>query len=173
MLRQHGVAVVCDVRSMPYSRYKPEFNKDVLDKLLASYGIGYFFFGNMLGARPAEPELYEGGRVRFDLVAQSRVFQKGLVGLKQTAKDCSAALMCAEKDPLTCHRTILVCRQLRHEFDIRHILEDGSLEAHKDAERRLVKLLNIPTDDLFRTEQELIRDAYDLQGKKIAYTRKE
>ena len=173
MLRQHGITVVCDVRSMPYSRYKPEFNKDALNKLLSSYGIGYFFFGNMLGARPADPELYEGGKVRFDRVALSSVFGHGLAGLREIASEKTAALMCAEKDPLTCHRTILVCRQLRHEFDIRHILEDGSLEANGDSERRLVKLLKIPTDDLFRTEEDLIHEAYELQGKKIAYKRKE
>jgi uncharacterized protein (DUF488 family) len=173
VLRHHGIGAVCDVRSMPYSRYKPEFNKAALEQNLQRQSIGYLFVGTMLGGRPAEPDLYEGGRVRFDLVAQSRVFQKGLAWLKQTAKAQTAALMCAEKDPLTCHRTILVCRHLRHEFDIFHILEDGTVEDHKDAERRLVKLVGIPTDDLFRTEEELISDAYDLQGRKIAYVRKE
>jgi len=173
MLRHHGIGAACDVRSMPYSRYKPEFNKAVIEQSLAREGIEYFFFGNMVGGRPADPELFEDGRVRFDLVAQSSVFQQGLAGLRQVARDHTAVLMCAEKDPLTCHRTILVCRQLRAEFNIFHILEDGTLEDHKDAERRLVKLVGIPTDDLFRTEEELISDAYDLQGKKIAYVRKE
>ena len=173
VLRHHGLSAVCDVRSMPYSRYIPEFNKAVLEQLFPRHGIGYFFCGNMIGARPADPELYEDGRVRFDLIAQSSLFKKGLADLREIAKDHPAVLMCAEKDPLTCHRTILVCRQLRHDFDIFHILEDASLEDHRDAERRLVKLVGIPTDDLFRTEQELINDAYDLQGRKIAYVRKE
>lgn len=173
VLRHHGVGAVCDIRSVPYSRYKPEFNKAVLEQRLARHTMGYFFLGTMLGGRASDPELYEAGRVRFDLVAQSSTFQRGLSVLKQIAHDYSAVLMCAEKDPLTCHRTILVCRQIRHEFDIFHILEDGTLESHQDAERRLVKLVGIPTDDLFRTEEELIDDAYDLQAGKIAYLRKE
>jgi hypothetical protein len=80
------------------------------------------------------------------------------------------ALMCAEKDPLTCHRTILVCRRLRSETDaIHHILEDGEIETQREAEFRLMRTLRIVYPDLFHTEEELIEQAYDLQGEKIAY----
>lgn len=165
----YAVTAVVDVRSMPYSRYRPEFNKAVLEQGLSSKGIGYFFLGNLLGGRPADEEMYKDGRVLFGTVAQSSMFQQGLERLREIAKEHTACLMCAEKDPITCHRTILVCRQIRHEFDIFHILEDRSLEEHHDMERRLVKTLKIPTDDLFRTEEELIHDAYEMQAGKIGY----
>jgi hypothetical protein len=78
--------------------------------------------------------------------------------------------MCAEKDPITCHRTILICRNLLHpEIKIEHILSDGSLEAHKDSEKRLLKLFKLNEPDLFRNEQQRIDDAYSMQGEKIAY----
>jgi uncharacterized protein (DUF488 family) len=173
LFRQYSITAVCDVRSMPYSRYKPEFNKAHLEKSLASWDIKYFFLGKSLGGRPDDPELYENGRVNFRRLEQSSMFLHGLDSLKGIVQEYTTVLLCAEKDPITCHRTILVCRQLRNYFDIVHILEDGTEEANRDTERRLVKYLNIPTDDLFRTEEELIRDAYDQQGKKIAFMRKE
>ena len=78
--------------------------------------------------------------------------------------------MCAEKDPLTCHRMILICRQLRgNDIQIRHILEDGSLEDNNETEQRLMKLLKIDPADLFSSEEEQILRAYDLQADKIAY----
>lgn len=80
------------------------------------------------------------------------------------------ALMCAEKDPLTCHRMLLVCRNLRgNDIFIRHILEDGSLEDNCDTEQRLMKLLKIDPADLFFSEEEQIQRAYDLQADKVAY----
>jgi len=171
LLEKYAVTAVVDVRSMPYSRFRPEFNKAVLEQSLSVEGIDYFFLGNILGGRPQDDEMYKDGRVLFSRVAKSGIFQQGLERLREIIKEHTACLMCAEKDPITCHRTILVCRQLRDEFALFHILEDGALEDHHDAERRLVKTLKIPTDDLFRTEEELIHDAYEMQGKKIGYKR--
>lgn len=79
------------------------------------------------------------------------------------------ALMCAEKDPLECHRTILVCRELRNEFEIRHILDDGQLENHSDAESRLLAEERVPTEDFFISREELIARAYDRRGARIAF----
>jgi uncharacterized protein (DUF488 family) len=79
--------------------------------------------------------------------------------------------MCAEKDPLTCHRTILICRHIRSEaLRIAHILEDGGIEGHGEAEKRLMKTLKIPALQLFETPENLIQHAYTIQGDKIAYT---
>jgi hypothetical protein len=80
------------------------------------------------------------------------------------------ALMCAEKDPLTCHRMILICRNLRgDDIVIQHILEDGAIEDNRDTEKRLMKLLKIDPADLFSTEADQIQRAYDRQGEKVAY----
>jgi hypothetical protein len=78
--------------------------------------------------------------------------------------------MCAEKDPLTCHRTILICRHLRSEpVEIKHILDDGSLERNEQAEARLLDLVGLPSAHLFHSRSELIEQAYDLQGDRIAF----
>jgi hypothetical protein len=80
------------------------------------------------------------------------------------------ALMCAEKDPIMCHRTILVCRHLRSEdIAIKHILEDGRIEDNPESEKRLMQRLKIPPLQLFESTEELIQRAYDIQGRKIAY----
>jgi len=81
--------------------------------------------------------------------------------------------MCAEKDPIMCHRTILVCRHLRADnIRIRHILEDGSVEENPDSMARLRRVLKLQEADLFTTPEEMNERAYDIQGEKIAYVRK-
>ncbi len=78
-------------------------------------------------------------------------------------------VLCAEKDPLTCHRTILVCRHLRSDLAIRHILEDGTIETNEQGEERLLALLNMPSATLFQSKDDLIEEAYDRQGERIAF----
>jgi hypothetical protein len=78
--------------------------------------------------------------------------------------------MCAEKDPVMCHRAILVCRNLRDSAtEILHILEDGRLERNSDMERRMMQSLRVREQDLFMTHEELVEHAYDLQSERIAY----
>jgi hypothetical protein len=77
--------------------------------------------------------------------------------------------MCAEKDPLECHRTILVCRHLRDKLNIKHVLADGTMESHTDAEKRLMKEEKIAAVDLFKSGSELLDSAYDQRGQKIAF----
>jgi uncharacterized protein (DUF488 family) len=171
LLRQHGIAVVADVRSSPYSAYNPQFNRETLQAQLQAAGIGYVFLGAELGARRTEPECYDDeGRVRYAHVAQTPGFCAGLQRLADLRSAQRVALMCAEKDPLTCHRTILICRALRDQTpDIRHIRGDGSLETHGAAESRLLALCKLPERDLFHSRDELVADAYDRQAARIAY----
>jgi len=172
-LIDHGVAVVCDVRSSPYSRHNPQFNREPLQDGLKAAGIGYVYLGNLLGARSDNPAHCKNGKVRFDRVARSEGFREGLRRLRKGVGGHRICLLCAEKDPIACHRTILVCRHMRsRDLAIRHILEDGSLENHRDAERRLMRELKIPEDDLFASREELIENAYARQGERIAYAEK-
>jgi len=172
LLKHHGVTCIADVRSVPYSRYCPQFNKDVFALDLRAANIAYMFLGKELGAHPEDSSCYEGGRVSFQLIVNRKEFKRGLQQLLTESSKYCIALMCAEKDPLQCHRTILVCRHLkRHNLCIKHILEDGGIEDHPDAERRLVRMLEIePT--LFeptKTEADIVKQAYDQQAQKISY----
>ena len=171
LLLQHGIEAVCDVRSHPYSQYCPQFNREPLEVSLRQAGIRYAFFGKEFGARTDDVSCYRDGRVDYTRLAGTESFQSGVRRLKRAMETLTVALMCAEKDPLICHRTILVSRRLRPETDdIRHILETGEIETQQEAEYRLLQTLKIVYPDLFHTEQELIEQAYDLQGEKIAYT---
>lgn len=170
LLQAHRVTAVCDVRSAPYSRYSPHFNRDALKHALTAAGIAYVFMGKELGARSDDPRCYIGGQANYQLIAATPTFQEGLRRVRQGLERYAVALMCAEKDPLTCHRTILVARALRApDVTINHIHADGLLERHADAERRLLQLVKLPDENLFASQAELIEQAYDLQAQKIAY----
>ncbi len=174
LLSMHTISAVADVRSAPYSSYNPQFNREPLQNALREAEIEYVFLGKELGARSLDSNCYVEGQVQFDLVAESELFRKGLERLRAGMDSFCIALLCAEKDPITCHRMILVCRNLRPSgMSIQHILEDGSLEDNRDTERRLMHELNIKENDLFDSEEELIQRAYDIRGKKIAYTETE
>jgi len=170
LLNTHDIEVVGDVRSSPYSRHNPQYNREPFQTFLEAQRIQYVFLGKELGARSEDPTCYVGGQVQFERIAHTALFQEGLDRVKRGMEDYRIALLCAEKDPLFCHRTILVCRNLRAGgLDIQHILEDGSLEDHRDAERRLLQLHGIKERNLFQTFDELVEEAYARQEKKIAY----
>lgn len=174
LIKMHGVTALCDVRSNPYSRYTPQFNRESLKEEVAKHRISYIYLGTELGPRSSDSTCYENGKVQYKRLAAKEIFQQGLGRLRKGVATYRIALMCAEKDPITCHRMLLICRNLRGEdIVIRHILEDGSLEDNRDTEKRLMKLLKIDPADLFSTEADQIQRAYDLQGEKVAYTLEE
>ncbi len=171
LLRLHGIGAVGDVRSSPFSRYNPQFNREPLRHALREAAIEYVFLGGELGARPRERSCYVDGTVQFDRVARLPSFRRGLQRLDAGMEAYRVALLCAEKDPIGCHRMILVCRALRAGgVTIGHILEDGMLERNEDAELRLMRALGVAENDLFSSADEQVERAYDLQASRIAYT---
>jgi uncharacterized protein (DUF488 family) len=170
LLKQHDIQAVADVRSSPYSQYNPQFNRESLKRALPQQGISYVFLGEELGARRSEPECYVSGRADYSLIAHTPAFKRGLDRIIQGAAKMRVAMMCAEKDPLDCHRCILVSPRLRERgIEVRHILSDGALETHEQAECRLAQLFELPERELFRAANEIVAEAYRLQGQKIAY----
>ena len=169
-LKEYKINAVADVRSQPYSQFKPDFNREILKEELAKDNIAYVFLGGECGARVDDPGCYIDGKVDYNLVAKNQKFRAGLGRIKRGMEKFNIVLMCAEKDPITCHRTILICRNLASRgINIRHILSNGSIESHKDSELRLLKLYKLNHPDMFRSEQQRLDDAYMRQGKKIAY----
>ena len=175
LLQPHGIDALADVRSTPYSRFNPQFNKEKLQTALAAAGIRYVFLGEELGARTKDPSCYdEEGRVSYAKLAQTELFRKGIERLLTGMQQHRIAIMCAEREPLDCHRTILVSRELeRAGVPVTHILHDGALEPHTQLMTRLAADLNLVGTDLFRTSDELIEDAYEKQRSRIAYVRTE
>jgi uncharacterized protein (DUF488 family) len=174
ILARHQVTAVADVRSNPYSRMNPQFNRERLRPNLSAAGIAYIFIGRELGARTDDRSCYREGRVQYDLLARTALFQAGIACIAEGISNHRIALMCAEKDPLTCHRAILVCRHLAARgVGAQHILEDGKLESHADALARLLAEFGLAERDLFRSRDELIGEAYLRRGQQIAYSEKE
>lgn len=170
LLEAHSVTAVADVRSAPFSRYNPQFNKDALEKGLRAHGIKYVFVGRELGARSDDPSCYENGRVQYPRLARTELFKQGLSRVIQGAHDHRIAVMCAEKDPLECHRTLLVGRALDESgIEVTHILADGRLETHPSAMSRLLDVVGLPRRDLFRGKEELIAEAMIRQEERIGY----
>lgn len=174
IMKKYKITVIADVRSQPFSKYKPEFNRDTFHNNLKKNKISYIYLGEECGARSSNPECYINGKANYKLIANTEIFKNCINRIKKGISKYNICLMCAEKDPINCHRTILICRNLRSKnLKIKHLLFDGSVEDNKDTEKRLMKLNKIPEHDLFMTENDLIEKAYDIQGDKIAYSESE
>jgi hypothetical protein len=174
LLLAHRLSTIADVRSSPYSKYSPQFNKDVIESALRDANIEYLFLGRELGAHRSEDGCYIEGQAKYDRIAQLPTFRCGLERVFQEVEHYRVALMCSESDPITCHRTILVCRELKKmcpDLEITHLLGDGKVERQEISEKRLVNLHKLQPElfgDL-TSMSALIEKAYDLQAEKIAY----
>jgi uncharacterized protein (DUF488 family) len=170
LLEVHGVTALADVRSAPFSRRHPQFNRNSLSRSLRDAGIDYVFLGKELGARTGDRSCYEGGRVVYARLAATALFRSGIERVKNGAAAHRIALMCAEKEPLDCHRTLLIARVLEREGEpVSHIHDDGGLEPNRDAMRRLLEITGVPREDLFRSEADLVEEACLRQEQKVAY----
>jgi uncharacterized protein (DUF488 family) len=170
LLSRHEVNVVADVRSAPYSKFNPQFNKENLRRNLEASGIQYVFLGRELGARSEDKSCYENGRVRYERLAQTDLFHSGIERIIRGAEKYHIALLCAEKEPLECHRTLLVSKALAERgLEVAHILADGRIESHEETMNRLLYAVGLPVRDLFRSREQLISEALLRQEEKVAY----
>jgi uncharacterized protein (DUF488 family) len=171
LLSMHAVTLVADVRSVPYSRRHPDYNREALRSALAERGIMYEFLGDALGARPNDRSCYANGRVQYRRLAQTTLFRSGLDRVLNAAKRQQVALLCAEREPLACHRTILVARELVDlGAEVAHIYADGHSEPHGVAMERLLDELGLRQFDLFGGSSDRYEKAYAEQEARIAYS---
>ena len=170
MLRETSVETLVDVRSIPVSRFCPWFSAKNLAPLLAAANINYLFLGEELGGRPRDPSLYCDGTADYDAMARRPRFQAALDHLLADGGLRRPCLMCSERDPLACHRCLLVGRALAARgATIGHILHDGTIEAHTRTERRLLEVAGAD-NDLFATGQdERLAAAYRHRARALAY----
>jgi uncharacterized protein (DUF488 family) len=176
MLRGAGVDAVADVRSTPYSRFFPWFSGKKLAGLLAREAMAYLPYGDALGGRPRDPALYRDGIADYEAMARQPEFQAGLERLRADASRCRVCLLCAEREPLDCHRCLLVGRALAARgLAVGHILHNGTIEPQGVTEKRLLQIDGQPNDlfvtgDLFITGQhERLAAAYRRRAHAVAY----
>ncbi len=133
-LQQYQIAYVVDVRTAPYSRYKPEYSKEALSAALQAQGIRYLFLGDQLGGRPPDPACYSDGKVDYEKVKLQPFYQAGLARVQQAfTQQIRVVLMCSEGKPMQCHRSKLIGASLTSaEIPIVHIDEQGVLKSQDD-----------------------------------------
>lgn len=181
LLQTHAIDCIVDVRSVPSSQYNPQYNKKTLAAFLANHDIQYMHFGKEFGARQTDPNVFDKEeRVDYEKVQQTERFKEGVERLKQgLRKGFKIALMCAEADPLNCHRFAMISVYLsRHGFDVRHILKDKSLVNQQDVERQLMEKYTkkLPQPNLFEPDidhTDQLQAAYRMRNKEIGFKQEE
>ncbi len=175
LLEDTQVELLVDVRSRPYSGRFPQFSQPGFEKLLEGCGISYLFLGEELGGRPDDPDVYRpSGVVDYRSRRRSYAFQAGVERLSRELELRNLALMCAEEDPLECHRFLMICPELL-KLGIRpvHIRKDSTLESQESAENRLLEMRGfggVTGNTLFpEARASALEDAYALQAEKFAF----
>jgi uncharacterized protein (DUF488 family) len=169
LLRENGVTAVADVRSIPFSRRYPWFSQRQLAETLAREEFSYVWLGESLGGRPTDPALLRDGVADYEAIAATPAFQEGLARVTEGQKRYCICLMCAEREPLECHRCLLVSRAFAERgFAIGHILADGRVEPQHETEERLLRLVR-EGDDLFSDRATRLARAYRRRARTAAY----
>lgn len=159
LVKEAGVRLIADVRSFPISRYAPQFNKEALANSLQNEGIAYIYLGKELGGRA-----HERPSMPLD-------FENGLRRVIEESASRRIAMMCAERDPLDCHRGLLLSRRLAEKgIAIGHILASGNIEIHRETEDRLLEAEGLAGEDFFPREQRLV-DAYNSRSGLPVHTK--
>ena len=179
LLQRHSINCVVDIRSVPASKFAPQFNEESLKHFLKLHDIQYLPFGDEFGARRTDC-INNDGQVDFEMAVMTPLFQQGAERLmKGLERGFCIALMCSEADPLECHRFSLVSRYFQNQgIEVFHILKDAKLATHSEVEKRLVneflhsrKYHLAEVDELFGTytTEDQLNDAYKLKNKEIGY----
>ena len=175
LLQDWSVDLLIDVRSQPRSGRFPQFSQPGFDKMIEDAGIRYLFLGEELGGRPDDEDAYrQDGVVDYRVRRKSYAFRAGVERVLNELRRASCALLCAEEDPLECHRFLMICPELvRMGIRPLHIRKGSKTESQEDAENRLLAAHGfggVAADTLFpQSRPEALEEAYDLQAGKFAY----
>jgi uncharacterized protein (DUF488 family) len=170
LLRSARVTAIADVRTAPYSRHTPQFNRAELREALRRVGISYVFLGKELGGRPTDRTFYCDGVADYEKMAKATGFSKGLGRIVEGAQKYRIALMCSEQNPLDCHRCLLVGRALvERGVRLSHILSNGEIVSHSTIEDKLLDISGRTDEDFFSSRAERLSAAYRDRGREVAF----
>jgi uncharacterized protein (DUF488 family) len=169
-LRKCRINAIADVRSSPYSRHYPQYNREELKNALQVEGIAYVFLGKELGGRPKDQALYTKGIADYEKMAASDSYKEGIERLERGAHKYRLAIMCSERSPLDCHRCLLVSRTLwEHNISVNHIVPGGQNISQKQVESELLTQVNKVEADMFESTESRLDQAYRDRAQKVAY----
>ena len=183
ILQRFKINVLIDVRSSPYSSYYDAYNKDNIEAALKKAGIYYRNYAREFGARQENPDFYTNGILDFRKFTNSQQFADGIIKVeKAISTGYVPALMCAEKEPVSCHRTIMISKKLEEvlrQIEVLHILPDGHTKTKGDIDKELLDAY-FPSRDQFsffsdenEDEEQLIEEAYVKQNWKIGFRKED
>jgi uncharacterized protein (DUF488 family) len=174
LLHEAAVTAIADVRTAPYSKYSPQFNRENLRDELRLDNISYVFLGEELGGRPRDAHCFHNGVADYEKMAKTVDFQRGLDRVLEGARKYRIAMMCSEQDPLDCHRCLLVGRAL-HERGVtmRHILSSGQTIDQGEIETRLMDLSGKSVSDLFDPPAKRLAAGYRERAMKVAFAERQ
>jgi len=167
VLLSFGVSCLIDIRSNPHSAYYTQYNREVFSETLKQHGIIYRNYAYEFGARQEDPRYYtKEGYLDFSKYTQSEQFQQGVRKIETGIQmGYVFALMCAEKDPMTCHRAIMIGKALKEQgFIVKHIIYPNQIETQQEMEQR-----GIGDQLSFFSDEQRIEDFYQEQNRKIGY----
>jgi uncharacterized protein (DUF488 family) len=164
------IDLIADVRTAPASKMFPHFNRVELERNMKKHHINYVYLGEALGGRSDNLDDYYEGQIVYSKLAQKANYINGIRWLIENSNTSKIMLMCSEKEPLNCHRTLLISQSLtKNDAKVSHILSDGILESHEEALSRLLKLYKLDEPTLFSNEIDNLSEALQRQEKKVAY----
>lgn len=171
LLKAWQISAIADVRSTPWSRRNPQFNRDILKSQLEARGIVYRFMGKGLGGRPAAPDFYSNGVADYEKMSKSATFQDSIKRVKAAATSHHLALLCSEHDPIECHRCLLVGRSLDTSgVQLKHIVSHDHAQSQREIEARLLKLTGEDQTDFLQPRGDVISHAYMEWSRRVAYS---
>jgi uncharacterized protein (DUF488 family) len=144
-LQSFKVEYLFDVRSKPYSKYNPHFNKSLLETELAQIGITYVYLGDHLGGLPSDITCYVKGKVDYEKIKNKEFFQQGINLIVEASQEkMLIVLMCSESKPETCHRSKLIGQELlKFNISVNHIINSGLIKDQKRVMDELMKGKNL------------------------------
>lgn len=176
VLKEYHINSLIDVRSSPFSKFHSDYNKLLLCKTLQERRIIYRNYNREFGARQDDKMYYPNGYLDFSMFTRSKIFKEGMHKIiKAIPLGYKFVLMCSEKDPINCHRTIMVGRAFfDNGISINHILSDGRIITQSDIETRLLDMYYPDRDQLtlFGEQlsiEEMLQKSYRFQNEKIGY----
>ena len=141
ILKSFKIQLLVDVRSSPYSKFVPHFNRENIKTTLDDSNVNYIFMGRQIGGKPKDKKYYKNGNVNYDLIAKTEHFKEGINKIIELNKDNKLVLMCSEEDPYSCHRHNLITQTLvKKDLEVIHIRKGPKMEKITDPDKRDIQM---------------------------------